>query len=106
MLRKDMTEIKLSYNIRINELEEENKELLDSLRASQKLADMQMRENKKLIERKSAANKESRILRKEIQLMETEHKRVVDKNKDIKSRLTKLDRIVYGPKKGPKGSTR
>ncbi|CAI2368288.1 unnamed protein product [Moneuplotes crassus] len=98
LLRKEMTEIKLSYNTRITEMTSENSDLLTSLKSSQKLADMQMRENKKLIDRKSAAKRETKILQKEITLLEQEHRRVVDKNQDLKERVDKLDKLVYGAK--------
>lgn len=45
-LRKDLTEIKYSFSGRITDLERENKELKDALKSTQKLAEMQMKENK------------------------------------------------------------
>ena len=103
MLRNDITEIKLDFNTRINELERDNSELLNTLRSSKKLADMQMKENKSILstyrDHKSSSIKEIRILKKEIELLEREHEKVLDKNKDLKSRLNKLDKIVYGGKK-------
>ena len=58
ILRKDLAEIKYSYATRINDLERENKEYSDTLRSTKRLADMQMQENRKLLEKENIRNKE------------------------------------------------
>lgn len=96
MLRADQAEFRVSFTVRINQLEKENYDFQNCLKQSQKLSEMQMKENKKLIERKTFLGKELRILQKEITLLEQEHVKVVDQNKELRSRLEKLDKIVYG----------
>ena len=98
MLRKDLSEIKYSYATRINDLERENKEYNDTLASTKRLADMQMKENRKLLEKENIRNKEKRVLKKELKLMEDEHVKAIEKNKDLKIKLDRLDKIVYGKK--------
>lgn len=54
------------------EVESGSKDYLENLKATQKLNDLQMNENKKLIEKKSLLSKETRILKKVI--INTSHK--------------------------------
>ena len=65
-IKKDLNETKVSFSTRVHDLERENSKLEISLRSSQKLAEMQMSENKKLLEKKALHNKENSILKKEI----------------------------------------
>jgi len=41
-------------------------------------------------------------MKKEIDLLEDEHSKALGRQKDMRSRLTKMDKIVYGHSKGKK----
>lgn len=102
MLRKDLSEIKLSFSSRLVEVEKENTVLSTSLRSTQKLSEMQMNENKKLIAKKTEGSKENRVLKKELKLLEEEHAKVLEKNRDLKQKVEWFEKIVYGNKTKPK----
>lgn len=91
-----MGDLKLSFNTRINDLEASNYDLVESLRSSQKLADMQMAENKKLISRKISAQKEVKMAKKEMEVMREEYLKVIKENRELEGRIGKLDKLVYG----------
>ena len=98
-IKKDLNETKVSFSTRVHDLERENSKLEISLRSSQKLAEMQMSENKKLLEKKALHNKENSILKKEISLLEEAHSKSIHKNKSLMSKTCRLEKIVYGSKK-------
>lgn len=56
----------MSYSSRILELERENEDVKQALSSSQKLTEMQAKENKRLLDKKQAGGKENRVLKKEI----------------------------------------
>ncbi|CAI2368178.1 unnamed protein product [Moneuplotes crassus] len=95
-LRKDMGDLKLSFNTRINDLEASNYDLVESLKSSQKIADMQMAENKKLISRKISAQKEVKMAKKEMEVMREEYLKAIKENRELEGRISKLDKLVYG----------
>ena len=63
---------------------------------TKQVAETAVYDNRKLADEKEELGKENRIMKKEIDLLEDEHSKALNRQKGMKSRLTKMDKIVYG----------
>ena len=98
-LKNEILKIRSELTREITEISTENRRLAENLSGSKKLADMSFKDNKILVSQKEDVNKENKILKREIELIEGEHKKVLHKSTDLKKRLVKMDKIVYGHSK-------
>lgn len=98
-LRDESNQTRSQMSDEINQLRRDIAICRDNEERSMKTADQATNDSKIIATQKDDLAKENRCLRKEIELLEEEVKKSIGRSKEMKGRLKKMDKIVYGHQK-------